>query len=209
MHSITLVSTVHKEIGNCNADELCKIIRDIGPEVIFLEALEGTYSVYQKSSFFSFGVYHEKLEISAIQKSSTNASFVPVLDIGLSDAFERKYSALCKNSELQKLTENFNFLTSENGFKFLNSAESIRLQEEMRMLEASLLNGSELSKAFNEDIDAYENSMIRNIYSYCKKHHFETAMFMCGVAHRKSITRKIVKCNGQEEIKLKWTIFGT
>ena len=26
MYSITLISTVHKEIGNCNADELCKII---------------------------------------------------------------------------------------------------------------------------------------------------------------------------------------
>jgi hypothetical protein len=119
MHNIMLVSTVHKEIGNCNADELCKIIREIGPEVIFLEALEETYSMYQKSSFFSFGVYHEKLEISAIQKYSFNASFeyVPALDIGLSDAFERKYSALFVNKDWQKLMDNFNSLTSENGFK--------------------------------------------------------------------------------------------
>jgi len=40
MPNITLISTVHKEIGKCNADELCEIIEKISPEVIFLEALE-------------------------------------------------------------------------------------------------------------------------------------------------------------------------
>lgn len=59
MYHITLISTVHKEIGRCNADELCAIIGKINPEIIFLEALADTYSNYNKMVFSSFGVYHE------------------------------------------------------------------------------------------------------------------------------------------------------
>jgi hypothetical protein len=208
MHNIILISTVHKAIGNCNADELSKIIQRISPEVVFLEALDETYSKYKKSLFLSFGVYHEQLEISAIQKCGINTPFeyVPVLDIGISDAFDRKYNIVCKNSEWQKLIDNFNDLTSENGFGFLNSFEGIKLQEQMRILESRLLT-DEVGKAFNKEIDAYENSMIHNIYSYCKDKHFDTAIFMCGVAHRKSILEKTKRKNAQEEIGLNWGIF--
>jgi len=99
-------------------------------------------------------------------------------------------------------------LTAEHGFKFLNSADSIKLHEEMRMLERRLLNGNEIDKVANEDIDEYEKSMIRNIYSYCKTNKFNTAVFMCGVAHRKSIIEKIEEYKAQEKIDLNWTIFG-
>ncbi len=83
MHNITFISTVHEENGKCNADELHKIIKKISPEVVFFEALEETYSKYENSMFLSFGVFHKKLEISAIQKYSCNTTFkyIPVLDI--------------------------------------------------------------------------------------------------------------------------------
>lgn len=210
MPNITLISTVHKEIGKYNADELCEIIEKISPEVIFLEALEKTYSDYEKSMFSSFGIFHKKLEISAIQKYGVNTSFkyIPVLDNGLSDSFEKKYSIVCEKREMQNLIDNFDSLAAEHGFKFLNSVESIKLHDEMRMQEKRLLNESEISKVANEDIDAYENSMIRNIYFYCKTNKFNTAIFMCGVAHRKSIIEKIEKFKAQEEIDLSWIIFG-
>jgi len=210
MHNITFISTVHKEIGKCNANELCKIIEKISPEVIFLEALEKTYSKYEKSMFSSFGVFHKKLEISAIQKYSFNTPFkyIPVLDKELPDSFEKKYNIVCEKRELQNLIDNFNSLAAEHGFKFLNSIDSIKLHEEMRMLERRLLNESEIHKVANEDIDAYENSMIRNIYSYCKTNKFNTAIFMCGVAHRKSIIEKIKEFKAQKEMDLSWAIFG-
>ncbi|MBD3615369.1 MAG: hypothetical protein HUJ22_02265 [Gracilimonas sp.] len=210
MPNITLISTVHKEIGKCNADELCEIIERISPEVIFLEALEKTYSDYEESLFSSFGIFHKKLEISAIQKYGFNTSFkyIPVLDNGLSDSFEKKYNIVCEKKELQILIDNFDSLAAEHGFKFLNSVESIKLHDEMRMLEERLLSESEINKVANEDIDTYENSMIRNIYSYCKTSKFNTAIFMCGVAHRKSIIEKIEKFKAQEEIDLSWIIFG-
>ena len=72
MYNIALISTIHKENGKCNADELHKIIETICPEVIFLEALESCYTKYNHLQFSQFGVYNERLEINAIQKYSHN-----------------------------------------------------------------------------------------------------------------------------------------
>ena len=209
MHDITFISTIHVEIGKCNAEELYKIIEKLSPEVIFLEAVDDTYSEYEKYLFSTYGVYHKKLEISAIQKYSSNTSFeyVPVCENGLSDAFDRKKKIVSENRERQKMIENFQYLAAENGFKFLNSLESINLLEEIRVLESRILNGSDLDKIVKAAIDAYENPMIRNIYSYCNNNHFSSAIFMCGAAHRKSIIEKIEKSKTEEQVNLTWTIF--
>lgn len=209
MHHITFISTIHKEIGQCNAEELCKIIEQLSPEVIFLEAIDETYSEYEKYLFKTYGVYHQKLEISAIQKYSHNTSFyyVPVCENGLSNTFHKKINIVCRNRELQKLIDNFNYKVAENDFLFLNSLECIELQEEMRALESQILNNSEMEKTVNADIDAYENPMIRNIYSYCHNNNFSSAIFMCGAAHRKSIIKKIEKTKTGEKMNLTWTVF--
>lgn len=209
MHNITFISTIHKEIGKCNAEELYKIIKKISPEVIFLEAVAETYSEYENYLFSTYGVYHKKLEISAIQKYNHNTSFeyVPVCEIGLSDAFHSKIEIVCQNRELQKLIDNFNYLAAENGFDFLNSLDCINLQEEMRVLETQILKNEEMDQAVKADIDAYENPMIRNIYSYCNNNHFSSAIFMCGAAHRKSIIEKIDKLKTQEQVNLNWIVY--
>ncbi len=209
MHKIIFISTIHEENGKCNADELCRIIEKINPEAIFLEALEETYSTYQKYLFTTFQIYHEKLEIKAIQKYKNQFEYIPVLDKGLPDAFEKKYNSLSGNIELQTLIQNFYSFASEHGFEFLNSKKSSILQEEMRILENQFLANGDFMMAFDKDLDLYENSMIRNIYSYCRNNQFNTAIFMCGVAHRKSIIEKVYKHNSLVETPLKWEIFET
>ncbi|MBO0324053.1 hypothetical protein J0X14_17220 [Muricauda sp. CAU 1633] len=210
MNHITFISTIHKEIGKCNTKELFKIIDKLNPEVIFLEAIDETYSDYEHWIFSNFGVFHEKLEISAIQNYHYHSTFqyVPVCVNGLSEAFHKKVNLVCKNRELQKLIDNFNYLAAENGFEFLNSLECINLQEEMRELESRILNNDEMDKIIRADIEAYENPMIQNINSYCKKNHFNSGIFMCGAAHRKSIIEKIDKSMVTEEENISWTIFG-
>jgi hypothetical protein len=210
MHNIIFISTIHKEIGKCNADELCKIFETLKPEVIFLEAVDETYSAYENYLFSTYGVYHKKLELSAIQKYNHTHSFdyVPVCENYLSEAFHKKSKIVSENRDLQKLIDNSISLAEAYGFNFLNSIESINLQEEMRMLESQILRGSDLDRIVKEDIDAYENPMIQNIYLYCKNHQFNTAIFMCGAAHRKSIIEKFQKVNAQEHLKLNWTVFG-
>ncbi|MBB6609975.1 hypothetical protein H7F15_02905 [Pontibacter sp. Tf4] len=209
MQNITLISTVHKEIGNCNADELFKVIAEISPEVIFLEALESTYSAHDQLLFSSFGVHSKKLEIQAIQKYYQEKSFqyVPVLDDGLSDAFDNKYNIVCDRVELQILLDNFNSLAARDGFQFLNSVKAMDLQEEMRSLEKGLLNDNQIQREAEDYIHGYEDSMIHNIYSYCKDNFFDTAIFMCGVAHRKSLINKITDYNTHEGINVNWIYY--
>jgi hypothetical protein len=210
MQSITFVSTVHKQIGKCNSDELCEILKKITPEVVFLEALEDTYSKYQQYTFSNFGVFHEKLEISAIQKyrSLSQFEYIPVLGEGLADSFEKKFNLLCQNIHFQKMLDNFNSLACMKGFDFLNSEESIKLHEEMSTYGDSILIDNELSQTFNNDIDKYENSMISNIYSFCMNTKFKNGVFMCGVAHRQSVIDKIETYKSKKSLDISWKIYG-
>lgn len=210
MNNITLLSTVHKEIGKCNSDELYKILQSISPDVIFLEAFENSYSQYHQMLFSQFGIYQERLEIKAIQAYSQNHTFhyVPVLDIGLSDEFKKKIKVLSENKDYQKLLDKYISLETNGGFQYLNSEEYIALQEEMRELENSIIADRLLYQKANESIDAYEHSMLRNIYSFCKEKSFDKAIFMCGAGHRKTITQKIFEYKANESLKLNWTFYN-
>ena len=209
MYNITLISTVHKEFGDCNTNELLKIIENICPDVIFLEAFEDNYSKYDQIIFSQFSVYQKRLELKSIQKYSLNHTFeyVPVLDIGLSDEFETKTKIVSENKDYQKLLDEYSLLEMNGGFKFLNSEKSIVLQKEMRELENRIVDDEIMRQKVNTNLDAYENSMLRNIYSFCKEKSFNTAIFMCGAAHRKSIIEKINEYGKKETIKLNWTFY--
>lgn len=210
MNKITFISTVHKELGKCNADELCDILKKISPEVIFLEALENSYTKYDKLKFSSYGVYHQKLEIQAMQKYGqiTSFEYVPILDNGLSDSFDKKHNRVCIDIQHQTMLDDFNSIASEQGFEFLNSEKSTSLQKKLRTHEYHILNDDKLNDSSDEDIDVYENSMMRNIYSYCRNNQFDKAVFMCGVAHRQSIIGKIGSFNRKEKLELRWEIYG-
>jgi hypothetical protein len=78
----------------------------------------------------------------------------------------------------------------------------------MRALESRIVNNNEMDKIVKEDIEAYENPMIQNIQNYCNNNHFNSAIFMCGAAHRKSIIEKIENPKTEKQINLSWTIYG-
>jgi DNA-binding protein Fis len=210
MYNITLLSTVHKEIGKCNSEELYKIFQSISPDVIFLEAFENSYSQYHQMLFSQFGVYQERLEIKAIQAYSQNHAFeyVPVLDIGLSDEFETKLEIVSQNIDYQRLLDNYISVEKENGFQFLNSEEQIAYQELMRELENRIIDNTIMHQKADESMDAYEHSMLRNVYTFCQDNSFKSAIFMCGAGHRKTITQKIKEYELKENIKLNWTFYN-
>jgi hypothetical protein len=210
MLTITLISTMHRELGKCNADELCKILESERPEVIFLEALEDTYSQYQKENFASYGVYHRQLEIEAIQKYSNYnpIKYIPVLDDELTDLLEEKYEAIPENSQLRRMQQELAKLSESEGFPFLNSQSCMTLHAKMRALENRLLNNDQLDEALSADIDAYENAMMRNIYSYCQNNQLSKAVFMCGSAHRQSIIEKITYFQANESVDINWSLYG-
>ncbi len=108
---------------------------------------------------------------------------------------------------MQKLVDSFNNIAGEGSFNFLNSQECTRLQSAMRKEERRILNNVELANEVDADIDEYENAMLRNIYSYCEKNQFNSAIFMCGIAHRKSIIEMIDKHKTDQELSLNWLLY--
>lgn len=209
MKNVTLISTVHNIIGECNPIELCKIFQTINPDVIFLEAFEKNYSEYQKLLFSQFGVFSDRLELHAIQIYSQQHTFtyVPVLDVELSADFEAKTQIVSQNEGFRKIFDSYTLLETTGGFKFLNSEKGIRLQDEMKELENDIIKDRELLRRASESIDAYENSMIRNIYSFCKENLFADGIFMCGSAHRKTIVEKIIQHEKNSDVKLNWKFY--
>ena len=210
MKKITFISTIHKELGKCNSDELLEIIKRIKPNVIFLEALDCTYSEYDKMMFNSFGIFHKKLEIQAIQKYSNISEFeyFPVLHSYLENSFEEKFNIANTNSNIQSFILKYNKKIELEGFDLLNSDEGIYLAEEQRRICDDELNNNEINKRFNIDINNYENSMLSNIYSYSKDNNFESAIFMCGVGHRKSIIDKIREYRKRKPNSIIWEIYS-
>ncbi|MEO7174976.1 MAG: hypothetical protein ABIV51_03990 [Saprospiraceae bacterium] len=210
MCKITLISTVHKETGKCNSDELHKIIETINPEVIFLEAREEDYTEYDRTNFSQFGVFKKSLELRTIQTYSQNHTFeyVPVLDVELSDEFDTLIRIVSEDEGYKSLFDNYNQLEMEGGFEFLNSKESILLQEEMRELGNRIISDEIFNQKVNASTDEYENSMIRNIYTFSKEKSFSTAIFMCGAAHRKSIVERIAEYEITSKITLNWTFYN-
>ena len=56
MYNIILIGTIHLENGQCNSDELHKILEDINPEVIFDELPSHSFDMYYSDSFDIYSI---------------------------------------------------------------------------------------------------------------------------------------------------------
>lgn len=192
MNELFLISTVHEEMGNANEEELCLILEKIKPDLIFLEALESSYNKYDQLRFENFDIYSSRIELKALQIYGLNNEFeyVPVLDEGMSNVFEEKFQLFHHDFEFQKMLINLNELVSQEGFGFLNSEACQLIHREMRKYEDTMIPDFEIKKQFNDAINEYEDSMVKNIKAYCEYNQFNRAVFMFGNAHRESILEK-------------------
>ncbi len=218
MYNITLISTRHHNNGECNAHALCQILEHIQPEVIFEEMRPSYYDKYyvEKTST------NLETEAISIYLITHNAQHIPVdTDDIPSGAFFRDYQRAVEL--VLGLTDNYglnyrNLLATSKrhaanyGFNYLNSNHYNTYIEEIRhAFEAGLeqLNDDKLSQAYrlwNELSDRRENEMLQNIYNFSRDHTYHNAVFLLGAGHRKSIINKIQYCEGEEEVKLNWSI---
>jgi hypothetical protein len=206
MSKITLISTFHHELGNCNANNLAEIIESIRPDVIFLEALQETYTAYDILKFNQFGVFSKKLEIKAIQIYSLNRTFnyIPVLDFGLSSDFETMLTGFFENDKYRELEKILRANVEVRGFEFLNSKDCIDLHEEMKELGKAIINDVVFYTKVNNSINDYENNMLGNILQFSMKNSYKKGIFMCGSGHRRSLVDKI----GSKENILEWEFYN-
>ena len=210
MHNITLICTKHIEIGNCNSKELHRIIEEINPEVIFEELSQTAYKE-------CYGIKNRTtVETSAIKMYLRNHDLehIPVVDSELSDDLYSKIEFMCKHDSYRKLMDTLLLSEGKFGFQFLNSEYCDELFEEMKTAEKLILEDKDdeilvrINQRSNENIDNYENGIIKNVYRYSEENTYNTAIMFIGAAHRKSIMQKIQEYQMKQKIKLNWILYN-
>ncbi len=233
MYNITLIGTIHLENGQCNSDELHKIIEPINPEVIFDELTTRFSDMYYSDSFDMYCANNillnrhppvVPLEVKCIKryKENYNIKIFPV-DIDVTQKLSKYQQEIhfmihtfFKYEDYKKLDNEKEALIAQEGFHFLNSNKFLDLLNEKEVLEKNIMESEiqknrllNIYKLFHaEQYDNRENAMLQNIYNYSKGNQYNPAVFLIGAEHKKSIMRKITEYEKLSEIKLTWTIYG-
>lgn len=233
MHNITLISTIHSEKGQCNSDELYKILEDVRPEVIFDELPKFFSEMFYSDSFEKNNTNNIllnrrnpiiSLEVKCVikYKQINDVKIIPV-DIDFRNELSQSqddisfmYHTFFKYEDYKKLDIKKNTLISNEGFHFLNSSNFLDFLEKKEVLEKNIIESdiqkNRLLKIYElfqkEQYDYRENAMLQNIYNYSKENKYNQAVFLIGAEHKKSIMRKIIESEKLSEIKLNWTMYG-
>jgi hypothetical protein len=201
---------MHEERGRCKAEGLVAILKSIQPDVVFLEALESTYSDKAKTHLKVYNCYDRKLEIKALQMYGCDESYVyvPVLDYGMDEKrFTAKYRLLESAEPTRSLLFELFRLTEQYGLEYLNTRYATALIQDMRQMEFALLGQHQIGIDGSLAIDEYENNMLDNIYNYARNASFENAVFLCGAAHRSSMWEKVQIRNKHENLGIEWKLY--
>ncbi len=218
MHNIILIGTAHIEKGECNSDELYKIIKSINPDVIFDEIPSSHFNAFYVNKT------QRTLESDAINQYliSYDVKIFPV-DIDIRQELSKYQNEICfifqaifKHKDFIRLDKEKEELMILEGFRYLNSDEFLDFLEKKKVLEKQILESEpdmervlSIYKLFQiEEHDKRENAMLQNIYNYSKENRYKQAVFLIGSEHRKSIIPKIAVYEKISTVKLNWTMYG-
>lgn len=217
MHNITIVSTIHNELGKCKSEELHNIIESLNPEVIFEELPKELFDWF----YMRNQPTKESLEVKSVKKylEKHDIKHIPV-DISVnpnlsSSEIEFMFNTFKKYDDYKRIEDEQNKLIIQDGFTFLNSKKCSELFEKKKDTERSLLefiaNKDRLFRIYNlfyEEQDQRENEIINNIYNYSEEYQYNQAILLIGSGHRKSIVEKIKKNKSIQNINLNWILYG-
>lgn len=218
MPDIVLISTEHRESGNCNSDELCKIFESINPDVIFEEETDDD----KYRSYYNVNNSFKSLEVQAIikHKQKHKIRHIPV------DAKPNKYlsfnewdyifNTFNKYVAYKQIVKDHCTLRDKDGFAYLNSKKCIELFAKMKNIERQIIEFSAVNKnellriyeLFHREHDYRENTMLLNIYNFTKENQYNQAVFLLGFAHRNSVEQRIKEFQKKESLELSWTFYN-
>jgi hypothetical protein len=213
MYNITLIATVHREIGICNSTELYKIIEQVNPDIIFEELFVDSFmAIYE-------GLRNDTLETKTIKRylQKHRIKHIPVdidgnklIDIALKNDIEKMFDVFYNSVEYDKLLNQRTVSTEQQGFLFLNSSQCREIMERLHLLEEEILRTINNAKLFQtykswlEIINKRENEMIKNMYNYSTLTKYNRAIFLIGAEHKKPVKDKIPIFERKNKIELNW-----
>ena len=205
LRKLTLVCTEHRENGLCNEDGLMSILKAIDPDVIFEEA--------RPSDSLS------TLEAKTIDRylESRSARRVPIDSFVMPENFRRDAYIMedyvnSKNIEYRELMTEINQKIHQFGYPYLNGSEfEAASNKERELFEKTIaMSGDDtLVKTlmtWNDLIRKREDSMVENVYDFCRKSSFIEGVFLVGAAHKSSIVSNIEGRINAEPNLIHWNI---
>ena len=195
---ITLVCTMHRERGLCSEHELLKILETIGPDVFFEEIRQSDFDSHYRDRSRS------TLETRTVSRylKVKSAQQVPVDDYVIPESFLRDMGILSdyvesRSAEYRAVEAKIHQMALDLGFRYLNSPEFMahRKYADELFEEVITMSGSDelrkLLSTWNDQLRRREDSMMENIYDFCRKSSFTEGVFLVGAGHMSSIVQDI------------------
>ena len=218
MYNITLVSSIHSELGKCTPEEFYQIVAAINPDIIFEEICPNLFDILyngKENPYDTLEVKTVKMHLRDHDIKHIPIDIEPDPNYTLQDT-KYMFGNFKKFEAYMKLENEQNTMTENDGFAFLNSKRLMEIIEEKKLLELGLMNflinRMQLSRIYNlfyEEHETRENKWLENIYNYSKVNSYNNALFYCGASHRKSLMQKIEDFEKKENFKLNWAFYST
>lgn len=210
MAAITLVCTCHKERGSCTEDALLDILRNLDPDVAFLEVRASDFDAYAT----------HMLEARAVQRYSKlrRVESVPVDEFEIPASFRSDMDAIF--AYVEQHSDEFNALADQRdmaatqGFEAMSGGnfEAIVEKCESSMKRSILLSCNEAliarHAAWTSSLRQREDSMLSNIYNFCRRSPQSRGVFLVGAAHLSSLVRGIEDRVAQEPEIVRWAVWS-
>jgi len=209
MPTITFISTVHEDVGLCNADALREILVRARPDVIFLEIPPASCErVFREES---------NLESRAVKRflEAHDAHAEPVDVMEVSSELIAENQRLCR--ELRARSREYSHLMytdarciAEYGFSYINSKYCVETWVKVNteiVTTLALIGNTDLSSAYGAWKAVHEHrerEMLKNIQRYAEEHPFDSAVFLLGAAHRCSTMELARRMPLNNEARIRW-----
>jgi len=197
---VNIICTRHNECGNCDAEELYKIIENLEPEVIF-EELDEKY-FYKAYSDLLFNTLEVKTVLNYLSKYNIKHFPVDTFKDTEKDLRNKYYIEDYLKEKIEEykiIVQTQNIYSMKYGFDFLNSIQFIELNKKIKSYENEYFkktNDEEFKIIYQEYINWYNNrehEIIKNIYKYAEELDFNKAILLIGADHLITIKEKLIE----------------
>jgi hypothetical protein len=215
MSSVSLVCTVHEDMGLANVSELRAILERIQPEAIFLEVPPAAFDDYYENCS------RQNLESLAVRQYRQNhqVKLIPVdLPTPTEDFFlDHEYlrgRIREESPEYRRLMKWDSDCVRGYGFAYLNSEYCSELWlNAYKEMESTIkrINDPRLVEIFdtwNKTLYRREREMMENIKKYCGENTFERGVFLVGAAHRHVVIDISREQSAIDSTNIQWDFAG-
>ena len=205
MPTITLVCSVHKANGKCNVEQLVKILRVLGPDVVFQEVRPSDDWSLEAQAVTEYRKFKlcQPVHVDESKAPANAAEIKGLLDSGFGYVAE-------ESEEYRRLEYEDYARTCQDGFSYLNSVDFAKTRARMSAIEDEIVGGKagDALRWWREIIEhGRETEMMRSIYAYCRENAFDTGVFLIGAGHKTGIAKQIEKFSDREPDLIVWNLY--